>query len=167
VGHEEAAFAHKFVELLESWDGPPINLAIFHPRDESFTKSTNIVNLDDKYDIEPSLETSDALHQVILQEIGIHHDLSNRMISSLWENLWRMSRYSMSEIALNHAILKIALTIRDVADKIVHESHQAEWTRLALKWLEHSNTRRWLKRIFQIQLSKIPLHVPPPTKERL
>lgn len=83
VGGEERVFVHHFVELLESWDGPPINLVLLHPKDKSFTMASSIVDLDDRCDVLSSLEASDALHHVILHELSIHKGLSPTMVISL------------------------------------------------------------------------------------
>jgi hypothetical protein len=79
----------KLVELFDYWDGPPINLALYHPGQIMLEAKhqRRIVDLDDKFDVPPHLENSDTLHQIVLYYIGFHSTISNRMRDYQWDTL--------------------------------------------------------------------------------
>jgi hypothetical protein len=98
MGVEEHIIVEKFVNLVNSWIGPPFHLVLIHPRSDIVVTSHSIVDLDDCYDINPSLEVTDPVHQIALKICGRSGHLSSRHIDFLWDNVWRATRYSFSHI---------------------------------------------------------------------
>jgi hypothetical protein len=174
VGDEEMVFVHNFVKLLQGWDGPAINLALFHPKHEGFTKAANIIDLDDKYDVPPSLETTDALHHVVLHELGVHKELSPTMAISLWENMWRSVRYSLVDITLTTNLCDINLVIANIVDEenqkscgVLDSEILAVWAASTMRWLTRLETKRTFRPLIQAQLLTVPLHLPDSIRKRL
>lgn len=102
VGVEETSFITRFLELVQTWTGPPINLYVTHPTSlfPGLGYLRDVVNLDDIYDIPASLETSDCLHQIILSLVGVHEKASQRVRDSQWAAAWRLVRYASIGIAM-------------------------------------------------------------------
>jgi hypothetical protein len=98
IGVEERILVEKLVELVNSWVGPPLNLVLIHPRSDILVASHFIVDLDDCYDVDPSLEVTDPVHQIALNICGRSGHLSSRHIGFLWDNVWRTTRYSLTHI---------------------------------------------------------------------
>ena len=97
MGAEERTLVEKFVDLAKLWIGPPLNLVLIHPHADVVT-SHPIIDLDDCYDIDPSLEVTDPIHQIALNICGLSGHLSSRHIGFLWDNVWRATRYSLTHI---------------------------------------------------------------------
>jgi len=100
MGVEERILLERFVDLVNSWIGPPLNLLLIHPPSDIVVTSHSIVNLDDCYDIDPTLEVTDPVHQIALNICGRSGHLSSRHIGFLWDNVWRSTRYSLMHIGV-------------------------------------------------------------------
>jgi len=112
-------FSQAFVDLFDSYDdgaGPLINLALYQPDHFSFPKRQDIRKPDDMYDVDPALDSSDALHQVILAHSGAHEGLSDALRTELWETLWRTVRYST--IALTRPQRAIELGLEGLTEEL-------------------------------------------------
>ena len=97
-------------------------MALFHPKHESLTKPANNVGLDDKYNVPPSLNTSNVLHQVIIHELVPHEGLSPTMATSLSDNVWRFVRYSLTDISLTISLNDLNLTIQEIGGEESRET---------------------------------------------
>jgi len=161
AGSEECIFVKKLMELFDYWDGPPINLALFHPGHLPLEAKHQhcTVDLDDKFDISPCLENSDALHQIVLYYIGFHDILSNRIRNYQWGSLWRTTRYSIIAIALQDFL--------ETARQMAAASADVEHRGRLLEDLNTASSRRQFKRFVLKQVYRVPLNIPPETQERL
>jgi hypothetical protein len=102
TGLEEKNFVRKFLDLLPTWTGPPINLYVAHTpglfADQRLLQHS--VNLDDIYDLPPALKIGDTLHQIVLSLVGVHENISQRMRDCQWDALWRFVRYFSISVAV-------------------------------------------------------------------
>ncbi|KAF4917705.1 hypothetical protein CGCVW01_v009611 [Colletotrichum viniferum] len=116
VGKHEAAIVKKFVAMAKTWDGPAINVTLIHPFSDDFAKTEDVINLDDKYDVHPSLTTTDAMHHVLVLELNEGKKVSETIQSLLWETVWREVRYAVIGIAFNQVVEHIQIAVKKVAD---------------------------------------------------
>ncbi|KAJ5008938.1 hypothetical protein K4K57_009603 [Colletotrichum sp. SAR 10_99] len=91
VGKHEAAIVKKFVAMAKTWDGPAISVTLIHPFSDDFAKTEDIINLDDKYDVHPSLTTTDAMHHVLVLELNEGKKHWNAAVSVWTGNKWSMN----------------------------------------------------------------------------
>lgn len=69
-----------------------------------------MIELDDAYDVDPALDSSDALHQVVLTEMGAQGELAEAMKGALWETLWITVRSSVvGMIRLGSEIVQVLI----------------------------------------------------------
>ncbi|KAI8157766.1 hypothetical protein KHU50_009330 [Colletotrichum sp. SAR 10_65] len=90
VGKHEAAIVKKFVAMAKTWDGPGINVTLIHPFSDDFAKTEDVINLDDKFDVHPSLTTTDAMHHVLVLELNEGKKHWNAAVSVWTGNKWSM-----------------------------------------------------------------------------
>ncbi|KAI8192729.1 hypothetical protein K4K49_011436 [Colletotrichum sp. SAR 10_70] len=90
VGKHEAAIVKKFVAMAKTWDGPAISVTLIHPFSDDFAKTEDVINLDDKYDVHPSLTTTDAMHHVLVLELNEGKKHWNAAVSVWTGNKWSM-----------------------------------------------------------------------------
>ncbi|KAI8232427.1 hypothetical protein K4K55_005630 [Colletotrichum sp. SAR 10_96] len=111
VGKHEAAIVKKFVAMAKTWDGPAISVTLIHPFSDDFAKTEDIINLDDKYDVHPSLTTTDAMHHVLVLELNEGKKVSKTIQSLLWETVWREVRYAVIAIAFDQVHWNAAVSV--------------------------------------------------------
>lgn len=168
VGQEEFGIVAKFVELCEKWNGPPINVVIIHPFDENFVHVEDCVDLDDKYDVHPSLTTTDALHHVVLLELNIQEDLSETVRLVLWEALWREVRYAVIGIAVTQTVEEIRKCAKELAaERGLEEDVASLWTLTVSKWTKSKREFHNMREQIQRHLNVVDIHLPPQVRERL
>jgi hypothetical protein len=121
-------FSQAFVDLFNSCDddsGPLMNLVLYQPDHVSLPKRGDIRKPDDMYDVDPALDASDALHQVILAYSGVHEGLSGALKTELWETLWRTVRYSTIALTRPQSASELSLEGSTTNCKItVHLHHR-------------------------------------------
>ncbi|KAI8302936.1 hypothetical protein K4K61_007549 [Colletotrichum sp. SAR11_59] len=151
VGKHEAAIVKKFVAMTKTWDRPAINVTLIHPFSDDFAKTEDVINLDDKYDVHPSLTTTDAMHHVLVLELNEGKKVSETIQSLLWETVWREVRYAVIGIAFNQVVEHIQIAVKKVADtareKDVMSNEQddsQEWQeRRAKKLFTNTDAKHW------------------------
>lgn len=168
VGQEEFGIVQRFVDLCRKWNGPPINVIIIHPFDENFVRVEDCVDLDDKYDVHPSLTTTDALHHVILLELNIQESLSETVQMVLWEALWREVRYAVIGIAVTQTIDEIRRCAEELAIERECEDDVASlWISAVTKWTKNKREFHNMREQIQRHLSIVDIHLPAEVRARL
>jgi len=168
VGQEEFGIVQKFVDLCSKWDGPPINVVLIHPFDENFAKVEDCIDLDEKYDVHPSLTTTDALHHVVLLKLKVHDELSETVQNVLWEALWREVRYAVIGIALTQAIEEI----KNCAELLIGEKEceqrtRSLWLSTVSTWTKNKRAVNTMREQIQRHLDLVDLHLPADVRLRL
>ncbi|OLN97248.1 hypothetical protein CCHL11_07718 [Colletotrichum chlorophyti] len=174
VGDDEFAIVRKFVGMAKTWKGPAINVTLIHPFNENFARTDDVVNLDDKYDVHPSLTTTDAMHHVLLLELNIHKKVSDTVQGLLWETVWREVRYAVIGIALAQVIEYIHLAAQKVADEALAKTQRAFsdteagfWVSAVAKWTGNEWSMNTLREQIQRHMDIVDIHLPPERKKRL
>lgn len=174
VGDDEFAVVRKFVNMAKTWKGPAINVTLIHPFNENFARTDDVVNLDDKYDVHPSLTTTDAMHHVLLLEINIHKQVSDTIQNLLWETVWREVRYAVIGIALTQVIEHIHLAAKKVAEEasvrrqeVFSEADTNHWVAAVTKWTANEWSMNTLREQIQRHIDIVDIHLPPDRKARL
>ncbi|TEA18000.1 hypothetical protein C8034_v010772 [Colletotrichum sidae] len=185
VGDDEAAIVGKFVEMANSWKGPAINVTLIHPFSDEFARVDDVINLDDKYDVHPSLTTTDAMHHVLLLELNLRKRVSDTIQSLLWETVWREVRYAVIGIALAQLIDCTHVAAKKVAEKARDESDELEqatkrrikkpfsdtdvahWVASVAKWTDNEWSMNTLREQIQRHIDIVDIHLPPANKKRL
>ncbi|KAI8254218.1 hypothetical protein K4K58_006514 [Colletotrichum sp. SAR11_239] len=152
VGKHEAAIVKKFVAMAKTWDGPAINVTLIHPFSDDFAKTEDVINLDDKYDVHPSLTTTDAMHHVLVLELNENKKVSETIQSLLWETVWREVRYAVIGIAFNQVAEHIQIAAKKVADVArengatsnEQDSSQERQDRGAKETFANTDTKHWI-----------------------
>lgn len=170
VGDEEAAVVGKFVAMAKSWKGPAINVTLIHPFGEHFSRVDDVVNLDDKYDVHPSLTTTDAMHHVLALELGGRR-VSDTIQGLLWETAWREVRYAVIGIALAQVVDSIHLAAAAVAqgakDLGFSDTDAEHWLAAVAKWTANKWSMDTLREQIQRHIDIVDIHLPPEIKQRL
>ncbi|KAJ0340917.1 hypothetical protein COL922a_002857 [Colletotrichum nupharicola] len=151
VGKHEAAIVKKFVAMAKTWDGPAINVTLIHPFSDDFAKTEDVINLDDKYDVHPSLTTTDAMHHVLVLELNEGKKVSETIQSLLWETVWREVRYAVIGIAFNQVVEHIQIAVKKVADAArekdvmsnEQDDSQERQERRAKKLFTNTDAKHW------------------------
>ncbi|KAJ3955511.1 hypothetical protein N0V92_007957 [Colletotrichum tropicale] len=151
VGKHEAAIVKKFVAMAKTWDGPAINVTLIHPFSDDFAKTDDVINLDDKYDVHPSLTTTDAMHHVLVLELNEGKKVSETIQSLLWETVWREVRYAVIGIAFNQVVEHIQSAVKKVADvarqtdaiSSDHDEFRERRERRAKKLFTNTDAKHW------------------------
>ncbi|KAJ0293674.1 hypothetical protein CBS470a_001494 [Colletotrichum nupharicola] len=151
VGKHEAAIVKKFVAMAKTWDGPAINVTLIHPFSDDFAKTEDVINLDDKYDVHPSLTTTDAMHHVLVLELNEGKKVSETIQSLLWETVWREVRYAVIGIAFNQVVEHIQIAVKKVADTArekdvmsnEQDDSQERQERRAKKLFTNTDAKHW------------------------
>ncbi|KAI9771914.1 MAG: hypothetical protein M1839_002697 [Geoglossum umbratile] len=164
VGPEETRFVARFLEWFQSWTGPVINVMIASPTHPSFPRLTNVVDLDDVYDVNPALETSDALCQVILAEYN--RNVSVQIWDSLWDTLWRTIRYTLSAMALKEVVVLVESAVgnslpQEAEPGCSHDSCASKW------WGKLENQRRLKAMLQEGPLREMTYTLPCSIRKRL
>ncbi|KAF4807239.1 hypothetical protein CGCSCA5_v013600 [Colletotrichum siamense] len=152
VGKHEAAIVKKFVAMAKTWDGPAINVTLIHPFSDDFAKTEDVINLDDKYDVHPSLTPTDAMHHVLVLELNEGKKVSETIQSLLWETVWREVRYAVIGIAFNQVVEHIQIAAKKVADVArengavsnEQDSSQERQDRGAKETFINTDTKHWI-----------------------
>ncbi|KAI9841443.1 MAG: hypothetical protein M1838_003577 [Thelocarpon superellum] len=171
VGPEEVRVVEQLTVLVDNWTGPPINMQLVTPLEASFPKPKGSIDIDDAYDVDSALDTTDALHQVVLAELQIHKDLTERMSHALWQSLWRTVCYHIDEIVCDQAkeilIIQVNKTLADYTAVLGDDAGAAflhRWAEKALAWCRGRETERFLRSIMPDDL---PFLIPPAIRQRL
>ncbi|POS80828.1 hypothetical protein DHEL01_v200795 [Diaporthe helianthi] len=178
VGQEEFDIVAWFVDLCQKWSGPPLNVVIIHPFDENFVHVEECVDLDDKYDVHPSLTTSDALYHVVLLELEVQEALSETVQLVLWEALWREVRYAVIGIAVTQAVEEIIRGAKELAqERHCEEDVIALWVGTVTKWTRDNRAFRpvagltspsdMMREQIQRHLNVVDIHLPTVVRTRL
>ncbi|KAJ9155277.1 NACHT domain protein [Pleurostoma richardsiae] len=172
VGPEEFAVVRRLVELCEGWDGPPINVVLVHPFDEGFARAEDCVDLDEKYDVHPSLTTTDALHHVVLLELDVPEALSETVRQVLWEALWREVRYAVIGIAVTQAVEEIGRCAREAAGAAGDAGDGVAaaaglWLAAVGKWTRNKRAVNNMREQIQRHLGVVDIHLPAEVRTRL
>lgn len=168
VGAEEFDIVQRFVDLCQKWDGPPINVILIHPWDENFAKTEDCVDIDEKYDVHPSLTTSDALHHVVLLELNVHEHLSETVQLVLWEALWREVRYAVIGIAANQVAEEIKSRAEELAaSRDCEEEDAALWNSSISKWVKNKRAFNNMREQIQRHLNLLEIHLPDDVRARI
>ncbi|KAF9871526.1 hypothetical protein CkaCkLH20_10937 [Colletotrichum karsti] len=190
VGDDEAAVVGKFVAMAKTWKGPPINVTLIHPFSDEFAKADDVINLDDKYDVHPSLTTTDAMHHVLVLELNERKRVSETIQSLLWETVWREVRYAVIGIAFNQVLEHISLAADVVADKARKQDGPSEeqealpdhrgrrakkftdadkghWKAAVSEWTKHRWSMDILREQIQRHIDIVDIHLPPDIKTGL
>jgi hypothetical protein len=101
IGPQEEVFAMRIVDLFNNWSGCSINLQLVTPVHASFPKPDGFIDIDAMYDVSPDLDTPDALHQIVLADLGFPERPSEQLHASLWQSLWRTVCYSVNALAVD------------------------------------------------------------------
>ncbi|KAK2021373.1 hypothetical protein LX32DRAFT_713210 [Colletotrichum zoysiae] len=173
VGDHEFGIVRKFVSMAKTWKGPPINVTLIHPFHENFARTDDVVNLDDKYDVHPSLTTTDAMHHVLLLEINTARRVSDTIQNLLWETVWREVRYAVIGIALTQvfervgAAAKKAVREASAADASPTEASCEQWEAAVAKWTSNESWVNILREQIQRRIDIVDIHLPPDRKKYL
>lgn len=168
VGQEEFNIVAWFVDLCQKWSGPPLNVVIIHPFDEKFVHVEDSVDLDDKYDVHPSLTTSDALYHVVLLELEVQEALSETVQLVLWEALWREVRYAVIGIAVTQSVEEIARCAKELAEERgCEEDVMGLWLSTVAKWTKDNRAFHLMREQIQRHLNVVDIHLPATVRTRL
>ncbi|GKT42406.1 uncharacterized protein ColSpa_02587 [Colletotrichum spaethianum] len=173
VGDHEFGIVRKFVSMAKTWKGPPINVTLIHPFNDNFARMDDVVNLDDKYDVHPSLTTTDAMHHVLLLEINTSRNVSDTIQNLLWETAWREVRYAVIGIALTQVFEHIRLAAKKVGQEVLvteapfTESHSEHWEAAVAKWTSNESWINILREQIQRHIDIVDIHLPPDRKRYL
>ncbi|OHX00677.1 hypothetical protein CSPAE12_00708 [Colletotrichum incanum] len=173
VGDHEFGIVRKFVSMAKTWKGPPINVTLIHPFNNNFARTDDVVNLDDKYDVHPSLTTTDAMHHVLLLEINTNKKVSDTIQNLLWETAWREVRYAVIGIALTqlfeHIHLAARKAIRDASifEVPLTEAHFEHWEAAVARWTSNESWINILREQIQRHIDIVDIHLPPDRKKYL
>ncbi|KAL0937644.1 uncharacterized protein CTRU02_207375 [Colletotrichum truncatum] len=191
VGDEEAAIVGKFVSMAKTWKGPAINVTLIHPFSDEFARTDDVINLDDKYDVHPSLTTTDAMHHVLVLELQDRKKVSNTIQDLLWETVWREVRYAVIGIALaqliesiHHAAKAVAEKAKDTKKETSNQEENKEskrqitkkpfsdvdakhWVAAISKWTGNEWSMNTLREQIQRHIDIVDIHLPPDIKSRL
>ncbi|KAG8167035.1 hypothetical protein KVR01_002724 [Diaporthe batatas] len=168
VGQEEFSIVAWFVDLCQKWSGPPLNVVIIHPFDENFVHVEECVDLDDKYDVHPSLTTTDALYHVVLLELEVQEALSETVQLVLWEALWREVRYAVIGIAVTQTVEQIIVAAKELAEERgCTEGVMTLWMWAVTKWTKDNRAFHILREQIQRHLNFVDMHLPPVVRTRL
>ncbi|ROW10148.1 hypothetical protein VMCG_01611 [Cytospora schulzeri] len=168
VGQEEFNIVAKFVRLCQEWTGPPINMVIIHPFDKDFVHIDTCVDLDDKYDVHPSLTTTDALHHVVLLELEVQESLSETVQLVLWEALWREIRYAIIGIAVTQTVDEMTQCAKDLArERGCEEDAASLWASTVDKWTKVERNFHMMREQIQRHLNVVDIHLPYLVRTRL
>lgn len=168
VGQEEFGIVSWFVDLCQKWSGPPLNVVIIHPFDEKFVHVEDSVDLDDKYDVHPSLTTSDALYHVVLLELEVQEALSETVQLVLWEALWREVRYAVIGIAVTQTVEEIIKCAQELAEERgCGEDVVGLWVSTVTKWTKDNRAFHIMREQIQRHLNVVDIHLPHPVRTRL
>ncbi|KUI57637.1 hypothetical protein VP1G_10942 [Cytospora mali] len=133
-----------------------------------FVHTANCVDLDDKYDVHPSLTTTDALHHVVLLELEVQEELSETVQMVLWEALWREVRYAVIGIAVTQTVDEIRQCARDLAqERGCEEVTTSLWTSTVDKWTEIERNFHMMREQIQRHLNVVDIHLPYQVRTRL
>ncbi|KAH8754096.1 hypothetical protein F5883DRAFT_186893 [Diaporthe sp. PMI_573] len=167
VGQEEFGIVAWFVDLCQKWSGPPLNVVIIHPFDENFIRVEGWVDLDDKYDVHPSLTTSDALYHVVLLELEVQEALSETVQLVLWEALWREVRYAVIGIAVTQTVEEITKCAKELAGERGCEVDLVGlWVSTVANWTKDNRAFHTMREQIQRHLS-VDIHLPAAVRTRL
>lgn len=168
VGQEEFGIVAWFVDLCQKWSGPPLNVVIIHPFDENFVHIEDCIDLDDKYDVHPSLTTSDALYHVVLVELEVQEALSETVQLVLWEALWREVRYAVIGIAVTQTVDEINKCAKELAEEQGCEEDVASlWLSTVTKWTKDNRPFHIMREQIQRHLNVVDIHLPHSVRTRL
>ncbi|KAJ0123333.1 hypothetical protein J7T55_011798 [Diaporthe amygdali] len=168
VGQEEFGIVAWFVDLCQKWSGPPLNVVIIHPFDENFVHIENCVDLDDKYDVHPSLTTSDALYHVVLLELEVQEALSETVQLVLWEALWREVRYAVIGIAVTSTVDEIIKCAKElIEERGCEEDVMSRWVSTVMKWTNDNRAFHIMREQIQRHLNIVDIHLPQVVRTRL
>jgi hypothetical protein len=160
VGEEEYSLVEKFVDLCAKWQSPPINVIMIHPFDDNFVKVDDCVDLDEKYDVHPSLTTTDALYHVVLMKLRVR-EMSPTVQIVLWEALWREVRYAVIGIAVIQALAEIRGTAETLAkERGLDEQVAGLWEAGVESWTKNKKTINVVREQIQRHLDVVDLHLP-------
>ena len=161
AGDDEFEIVKKFVHTVNTWDGPAIWVTIIHPWNEGFGGLSEATDLDGLYDVHPSLTTTDALHHVLMVELGIH-EVSKTILDVLWEAVWRETRYA----AVGVAFTRVVEMVESVADELANaekglsEKARALWMEGVRKWVNHPVASNCTRELVQRHLDIVDLALP-------
>ena len=165
VGPEEFTLVKKFIDLVKNWDGPAINITLIHPHHDSFARIDDVVDLDEKYDVHPSLTITDAMHHVLLLELNIHDHVSETVHGLLWETVWGEVRYAVISIVMTAVIEKLLSSALEISVDMPNEA-AALWNGAVLKWTNNKYAMNCLREQVQRHLNIVDLHYPPELKNQ-
>lgn len=168
VGEEEFGIVAWFADLCQKWSGPPLNVVIIHPFDEKFVHVEDSVDIDDKYDVHPSLTTSDALYHVVLLELEVQEALSETVQLVLWEALWREVRYAVIGIAVTQTVEEIIKCAKELAEESgCEEDEVGLWVSTVTKWTKDNRAFHTMREQIQRHLNVVDIHLPHEVRTRL
>ncbi|KDN61974.1 hypothetical protein CSUB01_05039 [Colletotrichum sublineola] len=168
VGDHESGIVRKFVSMAKTWKGPPINVTLIHPFSETFARTDDVVNLDDKYDVHPSLTTTDAMHHVLLLEINTARKVSDTIQNLLWETAWREVRYAVIGIALAQVFEHVGVAAKKaVREASLTEAYREHWEAAVAKWTSNESWINILREQIQRHIDIVDIHLPPDRKKYL
>lgn len=168
VGQEDFSIVARFVQLCQQWKGPPISMVIIHPFDKDFVHIDTCVDLDDKYDVHPSLTTTDALHHVVLLELEVQESLSETVQLVLWEALWREVRYAVIGIAVTQTVDEITQCAKDLAQgRGCGEEVAGLWESTVDRWTRIERNFHMMREQIQRHLNIVDIHLPFQVRTRL
>ena len=91
---EASTFIKKMIELRYSWSSKFHSVIIYHVTDPVLSDSPRVVELDNEYDVDSALDTSENLYRVSMMCLGVFGSLTEDVQTNLWSSLWRALRYS-------------------------------------------------------------------------
>lgn len=155
VGPDEFAVVEKFVKTVRDWDGLPIRVTIIHPYHEGFMFVDDVTDIDGIYDVHPSLTTTDALHHVLMLELGVR-EVSKTVQTVLWESLWRETRYTVVGISLK-AFLDAVQSVADEVSQGLEKDKKRLWSTGMQLWMSDNVSINNVRELIQRHLDIIPL----------
>jgi hypothetical protein len=172
VGPDEFAVVEKFVKTVEQWDGPTICVTIIHPYNKGFVMTDEVCDLDGAYDVHPSLTVTDALHHVLMLELGIYPDVSEDIRTACWEQAWREVRYAAIGIAMTQVTNMVQLEAEKlgqerVDDKTIDEARLKLWLSGVKKWTKNKVASNNAREQIQQHLYMVDLEMPSDVKASL
>lgn len=156
IGPQEEAFVAKILELLNSWRGCPINIQLVTPLHSTFPRPAEFLDIDAFYDVSPDLDSADAMHQVVLAEVGVPKRVSEDLKTSLWQSAWRTTCHAVNALALKQ--MQVALT--RAVEKIVQSDPNNSSGPDILEWAEDRAGEQFLRSSLQKCLDYLPFMLP-------
>jgi hypothetical protein len=108
---EASTFIKKMIDLRYSWSSKLHSMIIYHVTDPILSDSPRVVELDNEYDVDSALDTSENLYRVSMMCLGVFGSLTDDVQTNLWSSLWRALRYSLIVTVFDTVLAEVEASI--------------------------------------------------------